>query len=209
MARRLALIIFFLGLQLPLRSTAAVPPMTVDLDILIFSGTAWTEERLAERLGAINRVYAQCAVSLGHVAVQTINPPTGEVNLYRDLAVEGPGGLRAAAIALGPTPSLTLVLIRQFQEGLAGTAGIPRAYENSFPEMVNRAWVTEEIFEPTYTNARDAGYVTEAHELAHILLNDNHLPAGQKGLMAARPEDVKGALSSNECAAIRASKFTH
>ena len=181
----------------------------IDLDVLIFSGTQWTEAIAQKRILEINKVYAQCDVSIGNVAIQIIVPSTGEVNLYRNLDDRSPGGLRAVATALGSTPRLTIVLIRQFQEGIAGTAGVPAMYESAFPEMVNRAWVTEEIFEPTYIRERNPAYVTEAHELAHILLNASHLPKGAFGLMSGEFDHVTGDLSATECAKIRASHFAH
>ena len=182
---------------------------TIDLEVLIFSGTSWTHSIVENRILAISKVYAQCDVSIANVSIKTIPPPTGEINLYRDLETKGRGGLRAAAIALGVTSRLTLVLIRQFQEGVAGTAGIPQLYANTIPEMVNRAWVSEELLEPTYLSARDPNYITEAHELAHILLNTAHLPKGTFGLMSGEFDHVNGQLSPAECTTIRASKFAH
>jgi hypothetical protein len=179
-----------------------------DLNVEIFSGTVWTETQVSQRVEAINRVYAVCKVAIGRLSIKTIAPPTGELNLYRDIAKAGPGGLHDAAVALGKTSTLTLVLIRQFQEGVAGTAGIPSLYAHTLPEMVNRAWVTEETLEPTYLRDRDPSYVPEAHELGHILLNAGHVQ-DRMNLMADDYRLVNGDLDSSQCASIRSSSLVH
>lgn len=190
---------------------AAVPPTTMqhfDLNVEIFSGTQWTDALVRQHVVEINRVYSVCNVAIGMLQVTTIAAPTGEVNLYRDIEFKGAGGLHDAAVALGRTSTLTLMLIRQFQEGIAGTAGIPRVYDRSLPEMVNRAWVTEETLEPTYVAARDLSYVPEAHEIGHILLNAGHV-SGRKNLMADDYRDVNGELDISQCAAIRSSPLVY
>lgn len=179
-----------------------------DLDVEIFSGTQWTDALVRQHVFEINRVYSACNIEIGNLHVTTIAAPTGELNLYRDIQIRGPGGLHDAAVALGRTSTLTLMLIRQFQEGIGGTAGIPSVYARSLPEMVNRAWVTEETLEPTYIAARDLSYVPEAHEIGHILLNEGHV-SGRKNLMADDYRDVNGELDISQCALIRSSTFVY
>lgn len=205
---------FFLGVGTlaPIEAFASFAPSptwkSFDLDVEIFSGTAWTETLVSKRIQEISRVFAACEVAIGTLKVRTIAPPTGEVNLYRNLEISGSGGLHDAVVALGPTSNLTLMLIRQFQEGIGGTAGIPNLYARSLPEMANRAWVTEETLEPSYVAHRDPNYVPEAHELGHILLNTGHV-TGRQNLMADDYRLVNGQLDSLQCAMIRSSPLVH
>jgi hypothetical protein len=172
-----------------------------DLTVVIFRDTDWRKKVVLKRLKKVADTYAQCGIRIGRLTFVTAGAPGGMVDFGR------PGG-RDKSIALRLPPTVQKPVFFYFRS-------IPQYNAYAWPEhtdnddvpdaLKNTAWFSLSVAMPLNRKIRHPNYVSEAHELGHILLDSlDHPQANGKNLMGERYDLVNDQLTAEQCRKIKA-----
>ncbi len=171
----------------------------LDLTLVVFRGTEWTKKLVLKRLIKVARTFARCGVKLRRVKLVIANAPGNTIDFLRP-------GLRDWEIVklLPPTPKPVLFFIRSIPKYNA-YAWVQSSGNEEIPaEVRNTAWFSLSVTMDLNKKIRHPEYVSEAHELGHLLLDSmEHPPKGTKNLMADYYEDVNDLLTPGQCEKIK------
>ncbi len=172
-----------------------------DLTVVMFRGTDWKKKVILKRLKKMARIYARCGVKIGVLKFVTAGAPGGKIDFARP-------GNRDQEIArlVPPTPRPILFYFRSIPKFNA-YAWVEHTDNKDIPDAVkNTAWFSLSITMKLNIKIRHPGYVSEAHELGHILLDSlEHVTGGVKNLMAESHEHVTDTLTPEQCRKIKSS----
>lgn len=170
-----------------------------DLTVVMFRETGWTKKAILKRLKKVAGIYARCGVMIGKLTVVTAGAPEGRVDFARP-------GRRDKQIALRVPPSAKPIFFYFRSIPEVNAYAWPRSTDNdAIPDAIrDTAWFSLSVTMPLNKKIRHPGYVSEAHELGHILLDTlAHTPEGQMNLMAADYEHVNDQLTPEQCRKIK------
>jgi hypothetical protein len=171
-----------------------------DLTVVMFRETDWRKKVVIKRLKKVADTYAQCGIRIGTLKFVTTGAPEGMVDFGR------PGGRdKKIADLVPPTAKPIFFYFRSIPQFNAyawpehtGNEDIPHAIKNT-------AWFSLSVTMPLNRKIRHPNYVSEAHELGHILLDTlDHTPEGLKNLMAERYDLVNDQLTEDQCRKLKA-----
>ena len=170
-----------------------------DLTVVMFRETEWKKKVILQRLQKMADIYARCGVRIGKLTFVTADAPNGMIDFahpgHRD---------REIAAKVPPTPKPIFFYFRSIPKYNA-YAWVEHSDNDEIPDAVkNTAWFSLSVAMDLNKKIRRRGYISEAHELGHILLDSQaHAPEGEKNLMAEKPENTTGTLTPDQCRKIK------
>lgn len=176
-----------------------------DLTLVVFRGTGWSKAVVLRRLKKVADIYAQCGVRLSQVKLVEARAPGGVIDFFSP-------GLGDTGIAQ-KVPSTFRPVLFYFRS-------IPKLNAYSWPEdtedenvadaLKDTAWISLSAAMDLNTKIRDPKYVSEAHELGHILLDSlAHAEVGEANLMAESYEYENDHLTADQCRKIKEHRLVH
>jgi len=171
----------------------------LDLTVVMFRGTDWKQKIILSRLKKMSGIYARCGLRIGTLKFVTADAPGGKVDFAR------PGDRdREIARRVPPTPKPILFYFRSIPKFNA-YAWVEHTDNIDIPDAIkNTAWFSLSITMELNKKIRHPGYVSEAHELGHILLDSlEHATGGIKNLMSGNHEYVTDTLTPEQCVKIK------
>ncbi|MCP5103905.1 MAG: hypothetical protein GY950_11025 [bacterium] len=173
---------------------------TFDLTLVMFRNTGWTKKVILKRLKKVTAIYARCGVKIGKIKFVTAGAPENMIDFSRP-------GNRDQKIAkrTPPTAKPILYYFRSIPM-LNAYAWAETTDNDEIPRAIkNTAWFSLSVTMDLNRKIRHPDYISEAHELGHILLDTlAHTPKGEKNLMAEDHEHVNGQLTAEQCRKIKA-----
>ena len=173
----------------------------VALTVVMFRGTGWKKKVILHRLKKMAAIYAQYGLRIGALKFVTADAPGGKIDFAR------PGnGDREIALRVPPTPKPILFYFRSIPKFNA-YAWVEHSDNKDIPDAIkNTAWFSLSIGLELNKKIRHPGYVSEAHELGHVLLDSlEHVTDGVKNLMSGKHEYVTDTLTPEQCVKIKSS----
>lgn len=170
-----------------------------DLTVVMFRETEWKKKVILRRLQKMADIYARCGVRIGKLTFVTAEAPGGMIDFAR------PGHRdKEIAVKVPPTPKPIFFYFRSIPEFNA-YAWVEHSDNDDIPDAIkNTAWFSLSVAMDLNKKLRRRGYISEAHELGHLLLDSQaHEPEGIKNLMAEKPEDTTGELTPEQCLNIK------
>ncbi len=170
-----------------------------DLTLVMFRGTGWSKKVVLQRLKKVADIYAQCGVRFGQVKFVEAGAPGGVI----DFGSPGSGDREIAQ----KTPATFRPVLFYFRS-------IPKFNAYAWPEssededvsdaLRNTAWFSLSVTMKLNIKIRHPNYVSEAHELGHILLDSlGHAGVGVGNLMAESYEYENDQLTPDQCRKIK------
>ena len=169
-----------------------------DLTLVMFRDTGWSKKLIIQRLRKAASIYARCGVRLGQVKFVEAGAPGGVI----DFGSPGAGDVEIAQ----KVPSTFRPVLFYFRS-------IPKFNAYAWPEnseaevsdaLKNTAWFSLSVTMKLNINIRHPNYVSEAHELGHILLDSlAHVGTGVMNLMAASYDYENDQLTADQCRKIK------
>jgi len=170
-----------------------------DLTLVIFRGTGWSKKVILQRLKKVAAIYAQCGVRLGQVKFVEAGAPGGII----DFAGPG-GGDREIAQKTPATFRPVLFYFRSIPKFNAYAWPESSEDEDVSDALKNTAWFSLSVTMKLNIKIRHPKYVSEAHELGHILLDSlEHVGVGVENLMAESYEYENDLLTADQCRRIK------
>lgn len=163
---------------------------TLNLTLVIFNGTDWTEEEVITRLKKTARSYLQCEIKVTAHLVTT-DPFLGRQSLdnyFMDaLMINVPEKNRPILFYLGSTPD---------SAGLASSL----YDEKNVPQTRGSAWFPADKKQKLVELYGD-DFTAEAHELGHILLEQDHvdIKLGERNFLAAGSKRSNNEITAEQC----------
>lgn len=172
-----------------------------DLTVVMFRGTGWKKRVILRRLKRMAGIYARCGLRIGILKFVTTDAPGGKIDFARP-------GNRDHEIArlVPPAPKPMFFYFRSIPKFNA-YAWVEHTDNKDIPDAVkNTAWFSLSITMKLNKEIRHPGYVSEAHELGHILLDSlEHVTSGVKNLMAESHDHVTNTFSPEQCEKLKSS----
>lgn len=170
-----------------------------DLTLVIFRESGWEKKVILKRLKKVADIYAQCGIKIGKIKFVTANAPDGMIDFSRP-------GCRDQKIAqrVPPTPKPILFYFRSIPK-LNAYAWVEHSDNEEIPDAIkNTAWFSLSVAMILNKKIRHPNYISEAHELGHILLDSlEHAPEGIENLMAENYDHVNDRLTAEQCKRIK------
>jgi hypothetical protein len=172
---------------------------TFDLTLVMFRETGWRKKVILKRLKKVADIYAQCGIKIEKIKYVTANAPDGMIDFscpgYRDQKI---------AQRVPPTSKPILFYFRSIPE-LNAYAWVEHSDNEEIPDAIkNTAWFSLSVAMILNKKIRHPNYVSEAHELGHILLDSlDHAPEGVENLMAENYDHVNDQLTVKQCRKIK------
>jgi hypothetical protein len=176
---------------------------TFDLTLVMFRETGWSKRVILKRLQKVADIYAQCGIKFGRVKFVTADAPEGMIDFarpgYRD---------RKIARRVPPTPRPIFFYFRTIPKFNA-YGWVETSDNKDIPDAIkNTAWFSLSVTMKLNVKIRHPNYVSEAHELGHILLDSlDHAPGGVENLMAENYDHVNDRLTPDQCRKIKAHRL--
>jgi hypothetical protein len=145
----------------------------IDLQVLIFEGTDWSELNSKELIQGAAEVYAQCGIAVNEAHFYFVRPKNSRLD-YNEFATEGEDSLLALrASTPGEINGLTIYLFRSLLDR-PGSAGFSRAKWNESydinAKLFDTIYLTQVALSKEYLEERkDSQYNLLAHEMLHVL----------------------------------------
>ncbi len=170
-----------------------------DLTVVMFRETCWKKKVILKRLKKVADIYAQFGIKIGKIKFVTAGAPGGMIDFSRP-------GYRDQKIAqrVPPTPRPILFYFRSIPK-LNAYAWVERIDNEEIPDAIkNTAWFSLSVAMLLNKKIRHPNYISEAHELGHILLDSlEHTPEGVENLMSDNYDHVNGQLTEEQCKKIK------
>jgi hypothetical protein len=181
------------------RKSGTVFTHTFALTVVMFRETGWEKKVILKRLKKVAGIYAQCGIKIGRIKFVTAGAPDGMIDFSRP-------GYRDQKIALQvpPTPKPILFYFRSIPK-LNAYAWVEHSDNREIPGAIkNTAWFSLSAAMLLNKKIRHPNYVSEAHELGHILLDSlEHTPGGIENLMSDSYDHVTDQLTEEQCKKIK------
>ena len=181
------------------RKSESVFTHTFDLTLVMFRETGWEKKVILKRLKKVADIYAQCGIKIGKIKFVRAGAPDGMIDFSRP-------GYRDQKIALQvpPTPKPILFYFRSIPK-LNAYAWVEHSDNEEIPDAIkNTAWFSLSAAMVLNKKIRHPNYVSEAHELGHILLDSlEHTPEGVENLMSDSYDHVNDQLTREQCKKIK------
>ncbi|MCX6583503.1 MAG: hypothetical protein NT166_25290 [Candidatus Aminicenantes bacterium] len=170
-----------------------------DLTLVMFRGTGWSKKVVLQRLKKVADIFAQCGVRFGRVKFVEAGAPGGVIDFA------GPGvGDREIAEKVPLTFRPVLFYFRSIPKFNAYAWPESSEDEEVSDALRNTAWFSLSVAMKLNIKIRRPNYVSEAHELGHILLDSlGHAGAGVENLMAESYEFENDRLTADQCRKIK------
>ena len=170
-----------------------------DLTLVMLRGTGWSKKVVLQRLKKLADIYAQCGVRLGQVKFVEAGAPGG----LMDFGNPGCGDVEIAQ-KVPPTFRPVLFYFRSIPKYNAYAWPESTGDEDVSEALKNTAWFSLSVDMKLNTKIRHPKYVSEAHELGHILLDSlAHARVGEANLMAESYEYENDHLTADQCGKIK------
>lgn len=184
-------LLFILGMNV---AAGAMPVLDVPLDLIVLKDSAWGPETVYPHVDRAGEIFARCGIRFNPVRLSYAEAPRFERHAPHDQE------LAEKVLAQHSKPALF------FFEG-EGSEAFGEDFSPSAPRRVLEytGWIASHINTPGYVAARKPTYDTVAHELAHLLCNCGHTPAGQLNLLSGQAEFVNDEITPEQCEQFRAS----
>jgi hypothetical protein len=170
-----------------------------DLTLVLLRGSGWTKKAVVRRLQKLARIYAPYRIKIGLVKLVTADSPNGMIDFLRpgsgdiDIALKTPRTFKPIIYYIRSVPPFNAYSWIEHSDNEA----VPDAIKNT-------AWISLTADMALNKKIRPPDYLTEAHELGHILLDSlQHHQAGAANLMAADYKLVSGLLEPHQVARIK------
>jgi hypothetical protein len=170
-----------------------------DLTMVMFRGTGWSKKVILQRLKKVADIYAQCGVRFGQVKFVEAGAPGGVI----DFGSPGSGD-REIAQRVPPTSRPILFYFRSIPKFNAYAWPESSEDEDVSEALKNTAWFSLSVTMRLNIKIRHPNYVSEAHELGHILLDSlEHVGGGAANLMAGSYDFENDRLTPDQCRKIK------
>jgi len=181
------------------RKSKPVFTHTFDLTLVMFRETGWEKKVILKRLKKLADIYAQCGIKIGKIKFVTAGAPDEMIDFSRP-------GYRDQKIAqqVPPTPKPILFYFRSIPK-LNAYAWVEHSDNEEISDAIkNTAWFSLSVAMLLNKRIRHPNYVSEAHELGHILLDSlEHTPEGIENLMSDNYDHVNDQLTEEQCRKIK------
>lgn len=171
----------------------------VDLTLIMFRNTGWTKRNIIRRLGKLSRILASYQIKIGYTMLVIADSPNGMIDFWRP----GTGDFEIAQMT-PDTPRPVFYYIRSVPQFNA-YSWTEHSSNKSLPEAIkNTAWISLSADMELNKKIRHSDYLTEAHELGHILLDSlQHYQPGIPNLMAEDHKLVNSRLEPHQVERIK------
>jgi hypothetical protein len=170
-----------------------------DLTLVLLRGSGWTKKTVVRRLQKLARIYAPYRIKIGVAKLVIAGSPNGMIDFLRpgtgdiDIARRTPRTFRPIIYYIRSVPPLNAYSWIEHSDNEA----VPDAIKNT-------AWISLTADMELNKKIRPPDYLTEAHELGHILLDSlRHCQPGAANLMAADYKQVSGRLEPHQVERIK------
>lgn len=172
---------------------------SLDLTLVMFRRTGWHKKMILPRLRKLADIYAQCGIRLGQVKFVETGAPGDLIDFSRP----GAGDVEIAQ-RVPPTFKPILFYFRSIPKFNAYAWPENTDNEDVAGALKNTAWFSLSVAMKLNIKIRHPNYVSEAHEVGHILLDSlEHTDIGVANLMAGRFEYENGEITSGQCTKIK------
>lgn len=164
--------------------------LSLNLQVVFFKGSQWTQELLIPRYLKLREVYKQCSLGV------TLN--FLELNSQLNSEVFNPGGVDEASTGFfgERLPSFEntvyMIHVEELADGVAAISG-PSIRLGATSKLLNKNWISLKGL----SGVADNLFTTEAHELGHNLFNTNHTDF--KNLMGGWPWLLDSSITQDQC----------
>lgn len=162
-----------------------------DLTVMNLRGSSWTMEQIRPSLIRTAEIYRPCGIKLSKVKILEVDPPHGKIDLsnWDDYKLSN----------MVPD-SVERPLVFLFKYSLEGaTAYAWHKNACSRAKRCNTIWITSDVNDPRYLAARDPSYSVWAHELAHILGNQDHIPGKEPNILSGHLGLGNDVITEQQC----------
>lgn len=151
------------------------PPQPLKNEILltaiVLRNSGWSAKEVKRRLKATAQIFEQCGINLVKVNLVEADAPERWINVEKLPTKEAQDG---AFLEMSTSlPKVEKPLIIYFKNSGDGQTGYS-APDNSFKEespLLNTIGISSKVLDSKYTSDRGREYVSEAHELGHLIGN--------------------------------------
>lgn len=170
-----------------------------DLTVVMFRESEWRKKVILKRLKRVADIYAQCGIRIGSLKFVTAGAPGGMVDFGH------PGGRDSKIAQLVPATAKPIFFYFRSIPQFNAYAWPEHTHNDEIPDAIkNTAWFSLSVAMPLNRKIRHPNYVSEAHELGHILLDSlDHAPEGVGNLMSERYDLVNDQLTEEQCRKIK------
>ncbi|MDQ1354609.1 MAG: hypothetical protein QG657_4918 [Acidobacteriota bacterium] len=173
-----------------------------DLTLVMFRGTGWSKKVILRRLKKVADIYAQCGVRFGQVTFVEAGAPAPEGVI--DFGSPGGNAEQDIAQRVLPTARPILFYFRSIPKFNAYAWPESSEDEDVSDALKNTAWFSLSVTMKLNIKIRHPKYISEAHELGHILLDSlEHVGVGVGNLMAESYEYENDRLTHDQCRRIK------
>jgi hypothetical protein len=164
---------------------------------VLFRNAGWTKEEVITRFRGVAAIFSQCGIQITLATVVEADAPKNWID------VSWRGERRDLQIAkLAPeTSKPILFFVRSDRDGNIAYAW--RRGNNPDPHLSDTAWITAQVTRQSYRSRRDPSYLTEAHELGHILGDCSHVDDGSRNFLAGRYNLLNDQIRQDQCDAMK------
>lgn len=174
---------------------------TLDFTVVILRNSGWEKKKVLKRLERMARIFEHCGVHLGRIKFVEAGSPVGVVDFGK------PGGWDR--VIAEKTPGIRKPVLYYFRSipKYNAFAWIQTQEDDDIPaELRDTAWFSLSVTQDLNEKIRGEGYVSEAHEVGHILMDSlEHWVGGEKNLMGEDYGVQNARLSLEQCERIRRS----
>ncbi|MCP4215218.1 MAG: hypothetical protein GY765_11200 [bacterium] len=170
-----------------------------DVTLVMLRETGWKKKVLLGRIKRAAVIFARCGVRMGKVKLVIAGAPGGIIDFLRPGRAD-----RHIAQKLPPTPHPVLFFFRSIPQFNA-YSWVETTVNEAVPlYLKNTCWISLSVTMGLNKKIRHQGYVSEAHELGHILLDTlEHTPEGVVNLMSGDYRYVNDELTAAQCEKIK------
>lgn len=177
----------------------------IDLDIIVLRGGGWSTTEIKKRYKDLAAVYAECEIGIRHAQIIEADSYVG-VDVAFDIVEEnlrGDMGRLALAAPENIHGRIRAYHIRSFSNGNVGFAGSPHQKHLLGEEspVLNTIWITAVVNTESYKKKKAKGYLTEAHELGHVLTQAGHITSNSPNIMTSKSQGRS--FNQEQCLAMR------
>ncbi len=168
--------------------------------LVLFRHSGWSELHVGRAMERVGVIYAQCGIKIEFSKIHIVDPPFGLKSVVIDKPYAGLDVKIAEAIPTLPKP--IFFFVEKSMNGYTAWA-TPRFHTPPGP-FQDGAWMTASILRPAYwPSFKDKSYSVEAHELAHVLGNRNHVPDDVRNILGGTMGTGNDQITSEQCEAFR------
>lgn len=179
--------------------------------LILFRNSGWSERQVGGAIERAAEIYKQCAIKIEFAKLITVDPPFGMRSAIIDKPYQGLDLKIANTIPAKVAPAPIFYFVKQALNGYTAWAA-PRYYvkpgylkdSKDLTAMEHSSWITSTILKPAYRPVwKDKSYSVEAHELAHVLGNRNHVPDDVKNILGGTQGTGNDQITAEQCEAFR------